>query len=553
VCAGRAMGEDLGELFDRPGRSEFRSRFRLRGKALDYLRRKGLAVVLGHAADFVEKRLAPADPANDGKQTPMGNHPAFVAQHATATCCRGCLAKWHGVPKGRTLTEPEKEYVVKVIGAWLSKAGGGGRHSAWFYARGGNTGMADQSRPDGRPTSVRIISAICFLLVGVTAYGVISPSQQPSGERAGRAGRMSRQAEERGLAEPFKGVTTDGKVIPGLFPVRSTGVSTAPVRQAAAGFLAALTPEQRAKTMFPADDPEWRKWMNQHFYVRQGTSFDEMTEAQREAATGLLRASLSAKGLRLSRDIMRLNHTLGELNNDNFEEYGEWLYWITVMGTPSDKEPWGWQLDGHHLIINYFVMGDQVVMTPTFMGSEPVTARSGRYRGTAVLRDEQRKGLAFVNALNEAQRGKAIIEVSKGRNHAVAEAFRDNLVLDYAGVSGAELTARQKEQLLDLIDEYVRNMRDGHARVKMDEVRRHLNETRFAWIGGTGPDGVFYYRIHSPVILIEFDHQAPTAMRNLERGVPTREHVHTVVRTPNGNDYGKDLLRQHYQRHPHKH
>lgn len=124
------MDRDLDELFDRLGRSEFRSRFRLRGKELDYLRRKGLELVLEHAADFIEKRLAPAEPANDGKQTPMGNHPAFVAQHATATCCRGCLEKWHAVPKGRQLTEAEKEYVVKVIGAWLSKADGAGDCSA---------------------------------------------------------------------------------------------------------------------------------------------------------------------------------------------------------------------------------------------------------------------------------------------------------------------------------------------------------------------------------------------------------------------------------------
>ncbi len=119
------MSEDLGELFDRLGRSEFRSGFRLRGRELEYLRRTGLGVVLEHAADFVEKRLAPAAPANDGKQTPTGNHPAFVAQHATATCCRGCLAKWHGVAKGRPLTEPEKDYVLRVIRAWLVKAGGG--------------------------------------------------------------------------------------------------------------------------------------------------------------------------------------------------------------------------------------------------------------------------------------------------------------------------------------------------------------------------------------------------------------------------------------------
>ncbi|HEY9845514.1 MAG TPA: DUF3500 domain-containing protein, partial [Candidatus Caenarcaniphilales bacterium] len=228
------------------------------------------------------------------------------------------------------------------------------------------------------------------------AHGIQSRAQQLTGALAERFRRRSQEAEARALAEPFKGVTTDGEAISGLFPIRSTGVSTAPVRGAAEAFLASLTLEQRAKTVFSVDDPEWRKWMNQHFYIRQGAGFNEMIEAQREVAFDLLRASLSAKGLKQSRDIMRLNHTLGELNN-NFAEYGEWLYWITVMGTPSDKEPWGWQLDGHQLVINYFVLGDQVVMTPTFMGSEPVTASSGRYKGTTVLQAEQIKGLALIN------------------------------------------------------------------------------------------------------------------------------------------------------------
>lgn len=109
----------LEELFERLRQSQFRSRFRLRGRELDYLRRKGLDVILEHAADFIEKRLAPAAPANDGRQTPMGNHPVFVAQHATATCCRGCLSKWHAIPKGRALDEAEKGYVLQVIKAWL--------------------------------------------------------------------------------------------------------------------------------------------------------------------------------------------------------------------------------------------------------------------------------------------------------------------------------------------------------------------------------------------------------------------------------------------------
>src|SRR5262249_33740831 len=173
-------------------------------------------------------------------------------------------------------------------------------------------------------------------------------------------------AETKGLAEPYKGITTNGTVQPALFSIRSSGVSTEPVRKAAERFLGILTDEQRKKTIFAVDDPEWRKWMNQHFYVRQGVSFKEMTDAQREVAFSMLRAALSARGLRLTRDIMKLNETLGELNNNDFVQYGEFLYYITVMGKPSDTEPWGFQLDGHHAIINYFVLGDQVVMSPFF-------------------------------------------------------------------------------------------------------------------------------------------------------------------------------------------
>ena len=370
-------------------------------------------------------------------------------------------------------------------------------------------------------------------------------------DRTARFPAMSRAAEERGLAEAFKGITTNGELVKGLFPVRSTGVSTEPVRVAADKFLAALTEEQRRKTLFPADDLEWRKWMNVSYYVREGVGFNEMSEAQREAAFGLMRASLSAKGMKLSRDTMKLNHTLGELNNDNFNEYGEWLYWITVMGTPSTTEPWGWQLDGHHLIVNYFVLGDQVVMTPSFFGSEPVRATAGKYRGTVIMQEEQDAGLAFMKSLTPQQRTAATLRTSKTGNENLTEAFKDNVVLDYAGLAARTLNDSQKRQLLTLIGLYVHNMRDEHARVRIDEVNAHMDQTHFAWIGGTQPDSVYYYRIHSPVILIEFDHQKPANLRHLYPDVPYRDHIHAVVRTPNGNDYGKDLLRQHYATHPH--
>ena len=387
---------------------------------------------------------------------------------------------------------------------------------------------------------------------GPATSGDSATAEPAMTERQALLVRRSRDAELRGLAEPFRGITTDGRVVPGLYAIRSTGVSTAPVREATERFLATLSPEQRARTMFADDDDEWRKWMNQHFYVRQGVGFVEMSEPQREAAFAMLRASLSARGLRTTRDIMRLNETLAELTG-NHDEYGEWLYWITVMGTPSEREPWGWQLDGHHLNVNYFVLGDQVVMTPTFMGSEPDRATSGRYAGTVVLEDEQRLGVAMIRSLGAEQRAKAIVEVSKTGNNNVSEAFRDNVVLDYAGIRATELTSAQRSQLLALVEQYVGNLREGHAAVRMEEVRRHLDDTWFAWLGGTDSTSVFYYRIQSPVILIEFDHQRPVALRNVERGVPTRQHIHTVVRTPNGNDYGTDLLREHHRRHPHPH
>ena len=391
---------------------------------------------------------------------------------------------------------------------------------------------------------------IVTILIGFVLVG--KAVQQSRAELQERFRRMSDEYETEGLAEKYTGVTTHGAPAEGLFGIHSTGVSTEPIQRAAKDFLGSLTSEQVAKTVFPVDDPEWRKWMNQHFYIRQGMGFDEMQEVQRNAAFGLLRESLSARGLKLTRDIMKLNHTLGELNGDNFVEYGEWLYWLTVMGEPSSTEPWGWQLDGHHAIINYFVLGDQVVMTPFFFGSEPVIAETGKYMGTSVMQAEQNQGLAMLRALSEVQQEQAIIQVSKTGNDNLGEAFKDNIVLDYAGVPVASWSDAQKDQLLKLIELYIGNLRDGHARVRMEEVTAHLNDTFFAWIGSADDEAVFYYRIHSPVILIEFDHQQPAGLRHLfSSDLPIRQHVHAVIRTPNGNDYGKDLLRQHYEAHPH--
>jgi hypothetical protein len=351
------------------------------------------------------------------------------------------------------------------------------------------------------------------------------------------------------MLEPFKGVTADGAAQQGLFPIKSTGVTTKPVVDAARAFLASLTAEQKKSTTFGVESDEWRRWTNIHRGPRAGLAFGDMTDAQRSRAFSLLQAALSAKGLQLTRSIMKLNHALAEITN-NFTEYGEGLYNLVVFGEPQATEPWGWQLEGHHLIVNYFVLGDQVVMTPAFWGSEPVIAETGKYKGVSVLQEEQDKGLALMRSLSSDQRRRALLPPGKKTaNAAQAQAYRDNLQLPYAGIRAAELKPAQRDALLDLVALFVSNMDDGHTRVKMDGVRAHLDRTFFAWIGEHEEDSVFYYRVHSPVILIEFDHQTPVAMPGAR--VPTRQHIHTVVRTPNGNDYGTDLLRQHHKQHAH--
>lgn len=359
--------------------------------------------------------------------------------------------------------------------------------------------------------------------------------------------------EKKALAEEFIGVRTEEGLQSGLYTIEATGVSTEPIMQAAQAFLDTLTPAQRIRTQFAVDADEWRKWSNvdNGIYVRQGTSLKEMDETQRAAAMTLLEQSLSAKGLDLSLDIMKTDQSLAELNDGIFF-LDEELYYVTIMGVPSDVEPWGWQLDGHHLVINYFVLGDQVVMTPTFMGAEPAISRSGNYEGNAVLQDEQAAGLAMMAALTPDQQAKATLSARKSGKDIQAEANKDNLVLDYAGAPVAGFSPDQRAQLLDLVGLFVGNMREGHAAVKMEEVEEHLDQTWFAWVGDVSDDAVFYYRIHSPVVLIEFDHQNPVGTSSInERGVPTRDHIHTVIRTPNGNDYGKDLLGQHLAEHSH--
>ena len=357
-----------------------------------------------------------------------------------------------------------------------------------------------------------------------------------------------RNAETQ-IAEPFKGLTTDGQVVPGLFSLKSTGLSNEGMKRAAEAWLNSVDSGQRDAALFSAQSDAWRRWSNIHvFLMRHGAMMEPMTQDQRDLVFGLLREGFSPSGFELARNIMKLNESIREITGSD-EELGEWLYWLSIMGEPSLDEPWGWQFDGHHLNVNCFLLGGQMVMTPMFMGSEPVAVDIGKHAGTRVFQAEEGTALSLARTLTAEQRSKAIVsdDVPSG---VFTGAFRDNFEMRYEGINFDDLSSHQQAIMFDLIGTYVNRMRSDHAQLKMDEIREHLNETHFAWMGGTDEDSVFYYRVHSPVILIEFDHQNGIFLDNDQ---PSRNHIHTVVRAPNGNDYGKDLLRQHREKFDHTH
>lgn len=386
----------------------------------------------------------------------------------------------------------------------------------------------------------------------VTKPGFSALEPSPFSEYAGRArevvGQAIKRAEES-LAGPFHGLTIGGQTRPGLFPIASTGISVAPIIEAADALLSSLSRAERQTACFEiTDDYTWRSWHNMHFFLmRHGLSLRDITDEQRSKVFALMAATLSTKSFDNVRDIMRLNGHAGELTG-RFEEFGEFYYWISLFGQPSSSEPWGWQIDGHHLSINCLILGDQIVMTPDFRGSEPTRADSGKYAGTRVFADEEAKGLELMQSLDASQREVATISDAPPRE-VIAIAQADNLEMGTKGVAWSSLVPGQRDRLIELIAMHTGRIRPGHAEIRLEEVKQHLDQTIFSWMGACDDDSAFYYRVLNPVILIEFDHLPGIMLDNRE---PSRRHVHTIVRTPNGNDYGRSLLIDHYRRHDHK-
>jgi hypothetical protein len=361
-------------------------------------------------------------------------------------------------------------------------------------------------------------------------------------------------------AAPFQGLTTDGHVQPGLYSLEPQDAPTPAMVEAANALLGLLTSEQRAAMCLPVDSQLWRHWQNTELYVEHhGLRLDENEPAIRHAVMAVVRVSLSRKGHDIANGVMRLNRFLGDLVGGP-AVLGEWAYTFCLFGGPAESEPWGWQLFGHHLSLNCFVIGRQMVLSPCFLGAEPNYADAGPFAGTHLFEDEERAGLALMRSLSASQQRQAIVahamvggDLPPGRRHFadnlhLGGAFQDNRIVPYEGLRASALSAKQQHDLLDLVAAHVAPLPAGPFAARLAEVERHLGDTHFCWIGGVEETNAFYYRIQSPVIFIEFDHHTGVFLTNAE---PAKFHVHTIVRTPNGNDYGIDLLRLHYQQAAH--
>jgi len=360
--------------------------------------------------------------------------------------------------------------------------------------------------------------------------------------------------------QPFKGMTTDGNVIPDLFELRPEGAPTEAMINATMALLRMLSPEQKAAMSFSIDSTQWRNWQNTEMYVEDyGLRLAEVPMPVREAVMAVVSASLSRHGLELTRDVMRMNAFLGDLVGGP-DVMNEWTYLFNIFGTPSASEPWGWQLFGHHLCLHCFVLGEQMTLTPAFFGAEPTYADEGPFKGIRLFEDKERDGLKLMRSFSNDQQERAIVahcmvggDLPPGRRHFadnlnLGGAYQDNRVVPYEGIEASSLSQTQQRDLLSLAEAYLAPLPKGPLTAQMEDVERHLNETHFCWIGGFEENSAFYYRIQSPVVFIEFDHHGGVFLTNPE---PANFHVHTIVRTPNGNDYGMDLLRLHYKNAPH--
>jgi hypothetical protein len=356
---------------------------------------------------------------------------------------------------------------------------------------------------------------------------------------------------------PFRGITEAGELRPDLHPLRPAEpgeeAPVAAMMAAAQELLAGLDDQKRAKLCYPVDAPEWQTWANPEFMqFDTGLRLEfEAPEVQR-LALALVAASLSPDGWTLTHTTMIMNGFLGQVVGLE-GILNELSYNFALYGEVDPVAPWGWQLYGHHCAVNCLVVDGRMTLGPVFLGAEPNVIDEGPYAGAETFTRRIDLGEQLMAALPAAQRERAtqyeqLVDpamppgrVHPGDERHLAGAFQDNRVIPFEGLPVAEMPERAQQLAWAVVEEFVSLLPAGPRAARLREVVAHRDETWFSWIGGHERGDVFYYRIQSPVIIVELDHHCGVF---LDYDTPKPFHIHTVMRTPHGNDYGRAWVGQ---------
>lgn len=315
--------------------------------------------------------------------------------------------------------------------------------------------------------------------------------------------------------------------------------SATDMAEGAKSFLAALTPEQRAKAVFKFEDAQRLDW---YFVprVRQGVTLKEMDPKQRKLAHDFLKTGVSQRAYVQATTIMELDIVLREMEQGSGPTRDPELYYFTVFGTPSTKDPWGWRVEGHHISLNFtIVKGTMVATTPSFFGANPAEVRQGPRQGLRVLAAEEDLARDLLHSLNEEQRKQAIFNGIAPSDIVTMNAKKVD-PLAPAGIPASEFNPQQIELLRKLLDVYISRMPADLAAERWKKLwGADFKKICFAWAGSGERNQPHYYRLQGPTFLVEYDDTQNNA-----------NHIHTVWRDFDG-DFGADLLWEHYQFVPH--
>jgi hypothetical protein len=298
-------------------------------------------------------------------------------------------------------------------------------------------------------------------------------------------------------------------------------------------FLAALSPEQRAKATFRFEDDERMNW---HFIPkeRKGLPLREMTPYQKHLSSALLSAGLSQTGYIKAVTIMSLEDVLRIIENDSGEHRNSEKYYFSVFGSPSETEPWGYRIEGHHFSQNYTVVNGKATDGPSFFGANPAEVRQGPRKGLRTLPAEEDLGMHLIQSLDMPQRKTAIVDLSAYKDILTAASRKAALQGQPSGLSGLRMSEKQFDLLMALTQEYARNLPASLVKRREEQIRSAGKNIYFAWSGGIHRDEPHYYRVQTPSFIIEFDNTQDAA-----------NHIHSVWRDLSG-DFGADLLKVHY-------